>query len=54
MTLEEYSRLKAEAAAKGYEICIDTVVPDPHPGLVDRLAERLFPWAFPSAEMEPG
>jgi hypothetical protein len=38
MTLEEYSRLKAEAAAKGYEICIDTVVPDPPPGLGDRLA----------------
>jgi hypothetical protein len=26
----------------------DRITIDPHPGLVDRIAETLFPWLYPS------
>ena len=53
MTYEEYQRLRAEAHAKGTEICcIEATITGMPSGLIDRAAERLFSWAFPSAEAE--
>ena len=53
MTYEEYLRLHAEAAERGEVIgCIEATITGMPSGLIDRVAERLFPWAFPSAEAE--
>ena len=52
MTCEEYNRIQAEAAAKDQagEICAP--IQGMPSGLTGRVAGRLFPWAFPSAERE--
>ena len=53
MTYEEVCRLRAEAAAQGRVIsCIEATITDLPAGLIDRVAERMFSWAFPWAETE--
>jgi hypothetical protein len=53
MTYEEYLRIHEEARARGvYVGCIEATITGMPSGLIDRVAERLFPWALPSAETE--
>ena len=48
MTYEEFCRLRAEGHAKGTEIgCIEATITGIPSGLIDRTAERLFPWLYP-------
>ena len=53
MTYEELQQLRAEAHAKGTELgCVEATITGLPSGLIDRVAARLFPWAFPSADPE--
>jgi hypothetical protein len=53
MTYEEYLRIHEEARARGvYVDCIEATITGLPSGLIDRIAGRLFPWAFPPAETE--
>lgn len=52
MTLEEYNRIQAAAAARGEFVTICAPIEGLPSGIVDRIAGHLFPRAFPSADRE--
>ena len=53
MTYEEYRRIHEEARARGEVVgCIEAEITGMPSGLIDRVAERLFPRVLPSAETE--